>query len=95
MKKLLSSISFHFIVFTASFKSVRPGIGLTVVFFLRNSSTQCPANSWDILNPFCETDSLSISLSLMMFIIQLMVGVPRVTRTLDAKAVKSGMTKAT
>ena len=90
-----ASISSHFIVFTASFKSVRSEIGLIVVSFLRERSAQCPANRQDILDPFSETDNSSISLSLMMFTIQLMVGVPRVTGTLDPKAVKSGITRTT
>ena len=63
--------------------------------FLRESSTGCPASRQDILDPFSETDSSSISLSLIMFMIQLMVGVPRVTGTLDPKAVESGMTRGT
>ena len=66
-----------------------------VVSFLRESSTQCPVRRWDILDPFSETDSSSISLSLITFMIQLIVHVPRVTRTLDPKAVESGMTRAT
>ena len=66
-----------------------------VVSFLRESSAQHPANRWDILNPFSETDNSSISLSLMMLMIQLMVGVPRVMGTLDPKAVKSVMTRPT
>ena len=63
------------------FKSVGSGIGLVVALLLRESSTECPANRWDILNPFSETENSSISLSLMMFMIWLMVGVPRVTGT--------------
>ena len=65
------------------------------MLFLRESSTQCPANRQDILDPLSETDSISISLSLMTFMIQLMVGASRVTSTLGPKAVKSGMTRAT
>ena len=84
-----------FVVFMASFKSVGSGIGLAIVLFLRESSTQCPAKRWGILDPLSETDSSSISLSLMTFMIQLMVGVSRVTSTLDPKAVKSGTTSAT
>ena len=90
-----ASISSHFIVFMASFKSVRSGIGLVTVVFLRESSVQCPANRQDILDPLSKTYCSSISLSLMMFMIRLMVGVPRVTNTFDPKAVKSGMTRAT
>ena len=66
-----------------------------VVSFLRESSTQHPASRQDILDPFSATDSSSILLSLITFMIQLIVGVPRVTRTLNAKVVESGMTRAT
>ena len=76
-----------------SFKSVEPGVWLAVVSFLRVSSAQCPTSMWGICNPFSETDSSSVSLSLIMFTIQLMVGVPRVTETFNPKAVK--MTRAT
>ena len=89
------SISSHFVVFTASLKSVRLGIGLAVVSFLRESSAQHPASRWDILNPFSETDNSSMSLYLITFMIQLIVGVSRVTGTLDPKAVKCGMIRAT
>ena len=84
-----------FIVSTALFKSVESGIGLLVALLLRESFTWCPANRWDILDPFSETDNSSILLSLMTFMIQLMVGVPRMTGTLDPKVAKSGMTRAT
>ena len=66
-----------------------------VMSFLRESSAQHPVNRWDILNPLSETDNSFISLSLMMFTIWLMVGVPRLTRTLDSKGDESGMTRAT
>ena len=49
----------------------------------------------NVLNPFTETDISSISLSFITFMIQLVVGVPRVTRTLDQKVVESGMARAT
>ena len=42
-----------------------------------------------------EAHSSSISLHLIKFMIQLMVGVPRVTDTWDPKLVESGMTRAT
>ena len=90
-----ASIGSHFDVFTASFKSVGSGIGLAIVSFLMEGSAQCPANRQDVLNPFSETDNSSISLSLMMFTIWLMVGVPRVTRTLYPKMVESETTRAT
>ena len=59
------------------------------------SSAQQLANKQDILDPFKEVDNSSISLSLITFMIQLMVGVPRVTATWDPKLVESGMTRAT
>ena len=79
----------------ASIKSVRSGIGLAIVLSMRESSPQHHANRQDILNPLSETDSSSISPSFMMFMIQLMVGVPSVTGTLYPKVVKSGMTRTT
>ena len=66
-----ASISSFFIILTASFKSNRPMV----------------ANKQDTLDPFKEADNSSISLSLISFMIQLLVGVPRVTGTCDPKAV--------
>ena len=57
------------------------------------SSAWQDGNKWDILDPFKEANNSSISLSLIMFMIQLMVSVFRVTSTQDPKAVESGMTK--
>ena len=59
------------------------------------SSAWRHANKWDILNPFKEANNSSIFLSLIMFMIQWIVSVPRVTGTWDPKAVESGMTGAT
>ena len=59
------------------------------------SSAGWYANKLDILNPFKEADSSSILLSLITFMIQLMVCVPRVTGTQDPNLVESGMTRAT
>ena len=65
------------------------------ISLLTQSSVQWHANNWDTLDPFKEADNSSTSLSLIMFISQLMVSVPRVTGTHDPKAVESGMTRAT
>ena len=62
---------------------------------LKKSSAQCLASKWEFLIPFSETDISSISLFLIMFMIHLRVGVPRVTGTLDLKEVKSRMTRTT
>ena len=59
------------------------------------SSAQWQTNKWDILDPHKEADNSSILLSLIMFMIQLMVGVLKVTSTQDPKLVESGMTRAT
>ena len=45
--------------------------------------------------PIQGADNSSISFSLIMLIIELMVGVPKVTGTQDPKLVESGMTRAT
>ena len=92
MKKLLVLIS----LFSQPYSNQSDqGIGLAVVLLLRESSAQHPAKRQDILDPFSETDNSSILLSLMTFTIQLMVGVPRMTGTLDLKGVKSGMRRNT
>ena len=84
-----ASISSHLTVFTPSFKSVGSKIGLVVVWFLMvRVLFDIQPIGRDILDPFSKRDNSSISLSLMMFMIQLMVGVPRVTGTLDPKAVE-------
>ena len=51
--------------------------------------------NWAIRDPFRETDNSSISLSLIMLMIQLMIGVPRVTGTWAPKMVESSTTRAT
>ena len=66
-----------------------------VISLLRESSAQWDTNRWDILNPFKEADNSSILLSLITFMIQLMVGVPRVTNTQDPKLPETGIARAT
>ena len=80
------SISSFFIVLTVWFAAV---------LLPMDSSAQWHTNKWDILNLCKETNNSSISLSLIMFMIQLMVSVPRMTGTQDLKSVQSGMTRAT
>ena len=53
------------------------------------------ANNCAILDQFKETDNSLILLSLITLMMQLMVGVPRVTGTWDPKLVESAMTRAT
>ena len=53
-------------------------------------SAHLPANNWANLDPFKEADRSLISLSLITLMIQLMVGVPRVTGTWDPKTAESG-----
>ena len=68
-----------------------------VLFWMQKhlSNAHQHANNWAILDPFKETINSSISLSLITLMIQLMVGVPRVTGTQDPKPVESSMTRAT
>ena len=80
-----ASIPSHFIVFTASYKSVRWGIGLAVVSFLRESSTW---HAWPVrwyIPQSIQWDRQLICLTFLrsLFMIQLIVGVPRMTGTLD------------
>ena len=63
---------------------------------LLNQSSACwQANNGAILDPFRETNSSLISLSLITLMMQLMVGVSKVTGTWDLNQVESGMTRAT
>ena len=75
-----ASISF-FVILTASFRSVRSTVWWMVASPLIESSTCQHANNWAILNPFREATNTLISLSLIMLIIWLMVGIPKVTGT--------------
>ena len=90
-----ASISSFFIILTALFKSFGPVVWFTAISLLTESSAQWHANKQDTLNAFKEANNSSISLSLITFMIQLMVGVPRVTSLHDPKAVESGTTRAT
>ena len=84
-----------FFIMIASFKSVGFTVCFVAVFFWIESPAYQQANNQAILNPFKETDNSSIKLSLMMLLIQLMVGVPTVTGIWDPKPVESGTTRAT
>ena len=66
-----------FIILTACLKLVRPMIWFIAISLLMESSAQLHNNKQDTLNPFKEADNSSISLSLIMFMIWLMVSVPR------------------
>ena len=90
-----ASISSLFVILTALFKFVRSTVWFAVTSLLMESSAQWHGNNWDILNPFKEAANSSILLSLIILMIQLMVGVPRVTGTQAPKVVESGMTRAT
>ena len=89
------STSSLFVVLTASFKVVGSTVWFVVVSFQIESPAQQQANNWTILDPFRETNGQLISLSLIMLMIQLMVGVPRVTSTQSLNPVESGTTMAT
>ena len=69
-------------------------VRFAAVSLLTESSAHWHANKWDIPDPFKEASNSSISLSLIMFMIQLMVSVPRVTGIQNPKRVESGMTRA-
>ena len=70
---------------TASFKLVRSNVCCRVASPVIESSTCQHASKWALLNTFKEADNSLISLSLIMLMIQLMAGVPRVTITWDPK----------
>ena len=90
-----ASISSLFIVLTASFKPVRSTVWFVAASLLMESYAQWHANKQDIPDPFKEADNSSILLPLITLMIQLMVGVPRVTSNWDLRVVESGMTRAT
>ena len=89
------STSSFFVVLTTSFQLVESTAWFVTVPLWIESPTHQHGNNLAILNPLKETDNKSISLSLITLMIQLMVGVPRVTSTWDPKTVESDTTRAT
>ena len=90
-----ASTSSFFVVLTTLFKSVGSTIWFGTVSLWIESPAHQQAHYWAILDPFRETNNLSISLSMITLMIWLMVGVPRVTGTQDPKPVDSSMTRTT
>ena len=72
---------------TASFKLVTSNVWCIVASPVIESS-MCQHSKWAILNTSKEADNALISLSLIMLMIQLMAGIPRVTITWDWKIVR-------
>ena len=88
-----TSTSSFFLVLTTSFKWVGSTYWFATVFLWIKSPAHQQANNWVILNQFRKTNNSSISLSLITLMIQLMLGVPRVTGTWDPKPVESSKTR--
>ena len=86
------SISFLLVVLTTSIKLVGSPMGVSLLI---ESSAGWHVNNWAILNPLKDADNSYILLSLIILMILLMVGVPRITSTQDPKVVESGSTRAT